>query len=174
MSIPEFSSRAAPGPDSCRLSPAQAQACPSPLAPPCIWVHMPSGKGEPPRSTIQGLNPWVWADGLGRGWGRSHKSHRKNFLRRGSVGLPPSQGPDHRLPCSSFPCPSFPCPRGPPTQPLCAFIAVWSKASVLHLSPVSFHATCLFHFHGTICSPIKSPFPWPWSLGLELFPWGLG
>lgn len=66
MPGPEFSSRTALGPASCRLSLAQVQACPSPLPLPSIWVHIPFGKGELPRSTIQGLDPHIWADGQDR------------------------------------------------------------------------------------------------------------
>lgn len=79
-----------------------------------------------------------------------------------SARLPPS---------SSCPCPPPRPPRRPPAPR--AFIAVMIKASVLHLLSVSFHATCSFHLHRTLCPP-SSPFPWAVECGAQAVSLGYG
>lgn len=157
MSIPEVSSRAAPGPDSCRPPPAHAQACPCPLATPGIWVHIPPGKGEPREAQFRGLalgsGLTSWAE-AGAGVTRVTERIFRAEAPSGPASLPGS-GPPTAVPAPPSP-PSFPGPRRPHSAPL-RLRCCWIKASVLHLSPVSFRAACLFRFPRTVRRPVRSP-----------------
>lgn len=90
-------------------SPLPKPGLPFSTTPSSYLVHTPFEKGEHPRSTVQGSDPWIWADALGRGWDKSQKGCRNNFARRGSVRacLPP------RVQTTAFLAPPSCAPTGP-------------------------------------------------------------
>lgn len=151
MPVPRVPLRAAPG--SCSV-----QACPSLLPLPRIWVHIPFGKGELPRSTIQGLDPWIWASGNGQRLGQEPQESQRSFPRGGPG---PASLPRSRPPPS---WPPLPCP------PLCPHILAPSLLFILKPLFCTCHLceVCLLMPHAcSISTRLSVPPPGPFPRTVE-------